>query len=174
VTVSVEDGLHLGLRKRHGRAINAVADFLRYKSPKLSVPNIYIEPRLPLLSGIDVLAVDRAGSGDLHIVEIKDLVNVTSSAQLDRYLEPLKKWPAHFKYIAIPRATNPERFISHAKLFARNGIGRIGIILLDAAGADLPQVSLFSPAERFVVGQESMEKIEKALSKRKPDIEVRI
>ncbi len=40
MTVSTEDNLQLDLRQRHGRAINAVAEFLRYKFPKLSVPNI--------------------------------------------------------------------------------------------------------------------------------------
>src|SRR5271170_1110932 len=174
MTVLAASALQLGPRQRHGRAINAVAEFLRYGFPKLRVPNIYLEPRIHLLSGVDILAVDRAGSGDLHVVEIKELANVKSSVQFDRYLESLKKWPAHFKYIAIPRSSDPEQFISQTKLFAKNGIGRIGVILLEENGTDLPKVTLFSPAERFSVDGDSMQKIEKPLSKRKPDIEVRI
>jgi hypothetical protein len=174
MTIAIEENLQLGVRRRHGRSINAVADFLRYKFPKLSVPNIYIEPRISLLSGIDVLAIDRAGSGDFHIVEVKDMATITASSHLDRYVESLKKLPGHFRYIALSQASNPERFVSQTKLFAKNGIGRVGIILLDENGLDLPKVTVFSPAERFQVDGESLEKIEKAVSKRKPDIEVRI
>jgi hypothetical protein len=55
-------------RIQHGRAVNAVAEYLRNR---LSVPNIFIKPKgFPGLS-VDVLAVDHAGAGDLHAVEIK-------------------------------------------------------------------------------------------------------
>jgi hypothetical protein len=55
-------------RIQHGRAVNAVAEYLR---KRLSVPNIFIKPKgFPGLS-VDVLAVDHAGAGDLHAVEIK-------------------------------------------------------------------------------------------------------
>jgi hypothetical protein len=84
-----EERLYLGPRQRHGRAINSVADFLR-KSPKLSVPNIYINPHMPLLTEIDILAVDRAGSGDLHAIEVKELLNLPSSVPFNRYLDEVK------------------------------------------------------------------------------------
>src|ERR1035437_4030825 len=57
----------LTVRQRKGRAVNAVAELLE---KKLLVPNIYLEPRSPYITA-DVLAVDRAGSGDLHAVEIR-------------------------------------------------------------------------------------------------------
>lgn len=174
MTVSAEENLQLGIRQRHGRAINAVAEFLRYKFPKLSVPNIYIEPRISPLTGIDLLAIDRAGSGDLHVVEIKEAMPLSSSVQFDRLVEQVKKYPAHFKYIAIPQPANPARLSAHAKLFAKNGIGRVGIIFLEQNGGDLPKVTLFSPAERFQVDGNTMEKLERTLTKQKPDIEVRI
>lgn len=55
-------------RIQHGRAVNAVAEYLR---KRLSVPNIFIKPKgFPGLS-VDILAVDHGGAGDLHTVEIK-------------------------------------------------------------------------------------------------------
>src|SRR5271157_3199763 len=57
----------LTLRQQKGRAVKAVAEVLR---KKLLVPSIYLEPHSPYIAA-DVLAVDRAGSGDLHAVEIK-------------------------------------------------------------------------------------------------------
>ncbi len=60
----------LSIRRRHGRAVNAVADYLR---SQLRVPNVYISPSGGSMSRIDVLAADAAGSGDIHAVDVKVL-----------------------------------------------------------------------------------------------------
>ena len=54
-------------RQRKGRAVNAVAEMLE---KRLAVPKIYLEPSRHYIAA-DVLAVDRAGSGDVHAVQIK-------------------------------------------------------------------------------------------------------
>src|ERR1035438_1843380 len=78
----------LTLRQKEGRAVNAVAELLR---KTLSAPNIYIEPRSPELA-VDVLAVDRAGSGDLHSVEIKvrDHLRVKNPSSLKALNQQIK------------------------------------------------------------------------------------
>ena len=47
----------LSVRRRHGRAVNAVADYLR---SHLRVPNVYIDPSGAGLSRVDVLEIGRA------------------------------------------------------------------------------------------------------------------
>jgi hypothetical protein len=111
-------------RLREGRAVNAVADFLR---KMLYVPNIYLEPPSSIIAA-DVLAVDRGGSGDLHAVEIKlgaDFSAKTSSKPANtRELNQLQNaWllnlrkkvkqihsqlmslPAHYRYLSMPSET---------------------------------------------------------------------
>jgi hypothetical protein len=51
-----------------GRGKNAVAQLF---SKKLIVPKIYFDARWPnRMTHVDVLAVDRSGAGDVHVVEI--------------------------------------------------------------------------------------------------------
>jgi hypothetical protein len=174
----------LGERRRHGRAVNAVADMLRNR---LSVPNIYLEPRSSLIKA-DVLAVDRAGSGDLHAVEIKfphfstmKTESITRSResgvemrQTSELLERLKEQPAHFKYLAMPLGVAKLLFRSF-DLFSPDGIGRIGIIGITEHDEQPPSAELFSFPERFRVPADRLEIInKKLLAKTHPDIEVRI
>jgi hypothetical protein len=176
----------LTARQQTGRAVNAVAELLR---KKLSVPNIYLEPHSPLISA-DVLAVDRAGSGDLHAVEIKlesefaksvaavlnpklwTLTNVRM--MMKRMHSPLL--PAHYRYLAIPKGSwdlsggelGPD-------LYAADGIGRIGIIAIIDQGEQPPIAELSIAPERFRVDAARLRSIEtKLLAKVRPDIEVRI
>ncbi len=189
------EALKLTERQRSGRAINAVAELLR---SKLSVPNIYLQPP-PALIAADVLAVDRAGAGDLHAVEIqlpdkfsksfasKRLTqNETelSADQTKAQREAIKNahrhfmsMPAHFRYLAIPVAYFDALQFDLARLgiFAQDGIGRLGVILIDESGGDLPRASLSLHPERFRVDPAKLKAIEtKLLAKSRPDIEVRI
>lgn len=172
--------IRLSNRRLHGRAINAVADLLRRQ---LAVPNIYLEPRITGVPVTDVLAVDRAGSGDLHAVEIKTISMLRSRAELRDILVELKGLPYHYKYLALPMLGVVQerlRFAEYPELFDESGIGRIGIISFDGTMLDS---SSFDPAsavklelrpERFRVRGESLAKIEKFLAKSQPDMAVRI
>ena len=181
----------LTLRQQKGRAVNVVAEVLR---KKLLVPNIYLEPRSPSLA-VDVLAVDRAGAGDLHAVRIKleaEIVRKHASAALDsrRWMrldakmmmktmnQQLMRMAAHYRYLAIPGdiwdALKEEPEVSS---YSSDGIGRIGIISITDQGEGPPSAEIVITPERFRVDAAKLTKVEKNLINNKrvrPDIEVRI
>lgn len=162
-------------RTRHGRAVNAIAEFLR---SNLSVPNIYLEARNFGASRIDVLAVDRAGAGDLHGVEIKiPSLPVHPSGLQSQVLFSLNKlnaYPMHYKYLALPRTEPLLRVLPKLQLFSPDGIGRTGILLLSEQADSLPLVEAAIKPERYRVSSSAMEKVDRFLERNRPDIEVRI
>jgi hypothetical protein len=181
----------LTLRQKEGRAVNAVAELLR---KTLSVPNIYLEPRSPKLA-VDVLAVDRAGSGDLHGVEIKvrDDLRVKNPSSLKVLNQQIKgrskrniaeirrqlmSLPAHYKYLAVSQSDCDLVLTEmEPRLYSPDGIGRIGIISITDQGEEPPRAEIVIAPERFRVDAAKLTKIEKNLinnKKVRPDIEVRI
>src|SRR5271157_635743 len=181
----------LTLRQQKGRAVNAVAEVLR---KKLLVPNIYLEPHSHPLA-VDVLAVDRAGAGDLHAVLIKlrvgddfrgpDDPDQMRDAWMKYVRETMKKTsghlmslPAHYRYLAIPHDSLcllGGEIVPH--LYSSDGIGRIGIIAITDRGEEPPTAEISIVPERFRVDAAKLSKIEKNLinnKKVRPDIEVRI
>ena len=194
MTVKVET-LKLTPRQREGRAVNAVAELLRRT---LSVPSIYLEPPAALIAA-DVLAVDRAGAGDLHAVEIQLLDKITKGSAPKRLTQDekgffpdqtraqreavknahrqLMSMPAHFRYLAIPAAYLDvlQYDLSRLGSYAQDGIGRLGVILIAENGADSPQAEISLHPERFRVDPAKLKTIEtKLLAKSRPDIEVRV
>jgi hypothetical protein len=163
----------LTLKTRHGRAINAVGAFLR---STLRVPNVYLEPNIPSIKpSIDVLAVDAAGSGDIYVVEIK-VPNTTIGALADllAYVKRLRDYPSHFKYLALPKTAATERLAKHPMLFAPNGIGRVGLLLIRENNDAPPTVENWVNAERFRINLDDLAVLEKFASSHSPDMAVRI
>jgi hypothetical protein len=159
----------LSARMRHGRAVNAVADYLR---SQLRVPNVYIDPSGAGLSRIDVLAADAAGSGDIHAVEVKLLTAPTGPKTMRPYVDIAKTLPAHFKYLAITQnITNIE---AETRLFSTDGIGRVGILLVTESGDCAPTVELAVKPERFRIDASELTQIERFLSRAQPDMYVRV
>ncbi len=156
----------LSARKRHGRAVNAVADFLR---SRLRVPNVYIDPTG--LNRVDVLAADAAGSGDIHAIEVK-VLTPTGTMGMKLYIEMVKKLPAHYKYLAIPR--NITNIAVDLGLFSPDGIGRVGILLFSESDDHLPTVELAIKPERFRLEASELAQIERFLSRAQPDMYVRL
>jgi hypothetical protein len=175
--------LRLSSRRQHGRAINAVAELFRRQ---LRVPEIYLDPRIPGFQSADVLAVDQAGSGDLHAAEVKEtLVSVPSRAQLRKLLAEVMEIPFHFRYLALPWSTSEEhercqRFGDYPELFDGSGIGRVGVIAFNHAilqsSAQLQQsvINIVVRPERFRVQGEKLAAVEKFLAKSKPDMAIRL
>jgi hypothetical protein len=189
-------GRGLTLRQQKGRAVNAVAEVLQ---KKLMVPNIYLEPHSQPLA-VDVLAVDRAGSGDLHAVQVK--------LENDFRMEPGKKpedpkavnernriwWthfkekmgeihreimslPSHYRYLAIDKNRWDSGMGYFGDLYSPDGIGRIGIISITDREGEPPTAEVVIAPERFRVDAGKLNRIEKNLinnKKVRPDIEVRI
>jgi hypothetical protein len=179
---AVEDStMRLSVRLSHGRVINAVSALLRQQ---LSVPHIYLKPRVPGSSGIDVLAVDRGGSGDVYGVQVVVMAILPTETGIRKWLAPLKALPVHYKYLAIQAnesiLPNLRKLDQYEELFDSTGIGRIGILaydegLLDAsAKVDSTLMSVIVQPERFRVRGEKLANIERFLVKAKPDMEVRI
>ena len=162
-------------KQRQGRAVNAVAELLMRK---LLVPKIYLEPGN---FGIDVLAVDRAGSGDIHGVRIdqqhappaplgrvqKELYEIV----LEHSLTLTKRSGFHFKYIAVkPPFVD---FLSKKNLFAEDGIGRVGIIEIVESPSAPPEARVAVPAERFRVAVAEIQKFDDFQKKTPADMEIR-
>jgi hypothetical protein len=147
-----------------GRAKNAALTFLERR---ISVPKIYIDA---LWDGqhIDVLAVDRDGVGDVHIV-LLFARTYFSDGRLDlaeqeravlALMERFQSIPANFKYIAAvdPKFIDtPEngRWValfmidSPERLISPDGIGRIGLLHIIATSDEEPEVQLRLKPERF-------------------------
>ena len=110
----------LSPEQEQGRAKNAVADLL---SRQLIVPKVFFDAHWPSRrSRVDVLAVDRSGSGEVHVAEVKRWRDLKVDL-----IERLMEFPAHFRYLALfdnPRNSRPRSDM----LFSSDGIGRIGII----------------------------------------------
>jgi hypothetical protein len=154
---------------RQGRAVNAVAEFLR---AQLRVPNVYIDPAGAGLGRVDVLAADAAGSGDIHAVCVKVLTRPTTTKEMSLYVVLAKGLPGHFKYLAIPR--NVTNIAADLGLFSPDGIGRVGILLISESGDQLPKVEFAIKPERFRVDASELAQIERFLSRAKPDMYVRL
>ncbi len=172
----------LSLRQSSGRIANTVADLLR---KKLTVPEIYLRPRVPGVTGVDVLAVDHAGSGDIHGVEILFGQQAPKASELASLFARLKAMPLHFKYFAVPasivdRPTVYESFAG-ARGFDTHGLGRVGLIAYTSSliEGDVPPLSegtatLLIRPERFLLRGEKLEKMERFIAKAKPDMFVRV
>ncbi len=172
----------LSVRQGNGRISNVVAELLR---TKLTVPEIYLKPRVPGLSGVDVLAVNHAGSGDVHGVEIAFHSSSLNTSEVTAWIARLKTVPLHYKYLAVPEALAESSVVfdlfRSARGFDSQGIGRLGLISYPATflNESLPALSedvakLIVQPERFLLRGEKLEAVEKFLAKAHPDISVRI
>jgi len=162
--------VELSSRRRKGRAVNAVADYLR---SHLRVPNVYIDPSGAGLSRVAVLAADAAGSGDIHAVSVDIPAKPFGTMTLKLYVELAKKLPAHYKYLAIPKGmTNvlhdPNLF------FSADGIGRVGILIISESIDLSPTIELAVKPERFRLPSDELAQVERYLDRAKPDMFVRV
>lgn len=117
---------------------------------RLMVPRIYYEADWPGLEDhrIDVLAIDRDGTGDAHLVEIKRNAR-DALAFAPRLLEAR----APYRWIAFLQGTEDSEssaaLASHAPLYREDMAGRIGVIeIVEMAGDELG-ANVRIAAERF-------------------------
>lgn len=116
---------------------------------RLVVPRVYFEADWPGGDGrtVDVLAIDRDGVGDAHVVGIKG--DATSAQEA---IARLQRATAPFRWLAV-RAAHPGGDpieLPHAEsLFAVHGAGRVGVIeVVEMASGELG-ANLRIVAERF-------------------------
>lgn len=131
------------------RARDAVARFL---IRRLTVPRIYFEARWPLAdSPVDVLAIDRDGVGDAHVVEIRR----GAPDALREAARLIAKTRAPFRWIAFVRGTEDEQsaraILSEEGLIDPSRPGRVGVIEIVEMVSDLG-ANIRLPGERFSGG----------------------
>ncbi len=174
VSTTSSEVITISDKQRKGRAVNAVADLLQRR---LIVPKIYLEPMGFAL--MDVLAVDRAGSGDIHGVHIElapALRGLITSKLCEERLRQvalphIMNSDFHFKYISVePTFVD---FLSKQNLFAEDGIGRIGIIEIIENPSALLEARIAVPAERFRVSSDKVKKFDNFQKKTPADMEIR-
>ena len=163
-----------------GRAKNAVQDYLTHK---LLYPKIYLDAEFNGKK-VDVLAIDREGTGDVHAVYVvyqgTDVENAfeTMVANIVTPPPPAKILP-HFMYAAVvnngPGASKyvPSEQIVQ-KSFAEDGVGRVGILYVDLCEDDPKfEVRVILKAERFRSSKEIVELADRFVAENPPNWEVR-
>lgn len=133
----------LSAQQQESRTKNAVADFLFHQ---LIVPKVFVDARWPIeRSRVDVLAVDRSGAGEVHVVEVK--VGAQALAAAGAVVAGLMQIPAHFKYLAI--LENDNYLPDESSLYALDGMGRVGVIQVKEDDAGDLAAELRIRPERF-------------------------
>ncbi len=146
----------------HARGTNAVAALLERH---MIVPKIFFDAPWPTrTSRVDVLAVDRAGSGDIHVVEV---IVGKPGEMISRVMQ----LPAHFKYVAL--IANGNYLPTLKSLYAPDdGPGRIGVIQIVEVANELKAEFRYQP-ERFRVDPVVIKQIDRFTARHQADIELR-
>jgi hypothetical protein len=161
---------NLSTQQLEGRLKNAAAQLLL---KKLLVPKIFIEASWPdKNSRVDILAFDRGGAGDIHIVEVKTSLDMAYSS-----LPYFISLPAHYKYIAVfeDEGTKTLRFIvDDNALYAPDGIGRVGVIAVREDPIDKKLLAeIVIVPERFRLPSDNYQKADRFLESNAADLEIR-
>jgi hypothetical protein len=171
------------IRQDLGRAKNAIQDYL---IRKLVVPKVYLDANWNGTQ-VDVLAIDRAGVGDVHTVRMIPLDPDTSlnavfilfASKLHVPLEEIKSLPSHYRYIAIVNIdSNTRKFNPHEEIvwqsLADDGVGRVGILYVDLCEDDPKlQVRVILKAERFRSSKEIVELADRYVAEHTANWEIR-
>jgi hypothetical protein len=164
-----------------GRAKNALQDYL---ANKLYIPKVYLDTDWAGMP-VDVLAVDRAGVGDVHAVRMMFLEPDTPittaflliNAKMNEEVSELYNLRCHFRYLAIwsddrQNARFDPRELVAPKLFAEDGVGRIGILYVDLS-QDEPTVSVIAKPERFRSSKELIDLADRYVAEHTANWEIR-
>lgn len=142
-----------------GRAKNAIGNFF---DRKLAVPKIFFDASWDGTVE-DVLAIDRAGAGDVHLATLTEDVFLTSpdgfdftfSSELKALLVGMFSRRSQYRHVALRTRTfsaaDRRQMVQGWEMmstFADDGIGRIGLLALDISAGE-PEVHQIIKAERF-------------------------
>ncbi len=163
-----------------GRAMNAVQDYL---IQKLLIPKIYFEAQWNHIP-VQVLAVDRAGAGDVHIVWFLHVTPGISLQNISGFLadklpgvvEEIQSLPSHYRYIAVlSDDQNPIRIPLlqeiTSKALARDGVGRVGILDVDLSREEASVRVLLKP-ERYRSSKELTEMAHRFVAEHTPNWQI--
>jgi hypothetical protein len=158
--------LELQVEHYRGRAKNALQDYL---VRKLLYPKVYLDADWDG-GKLDVLAVDRAGVGDVHGVRLVLWEpGHTDDHGYSAYLEKAVAatvtefvgFRGHFRYLAvICTVPDKQQWIPSKGLksqcLAADGVGRLGLLYVDVTEED-SEVKVLLKAERFRSSKEIVE-----------------
>ncbi len=160
--------------------MNAVQDYL---IQKLLIPKIYFETQWNGIP-VNVLGIDRAGSGDVHVVwflylypgiGIADISRLLA-AKLPSIVEDIRSLPSHYRYIAV-LSDDPDAHSIHlldeiiSKTLAEDGVGRVGILYVDLNRSDANVTVLLKP-ERFRSSKELVEMAHRFVATHTPNWQI--
>jgi hypothetical protein len=142
-----------------GRAKNAILTFLEHR---LYIPKVFLDTEWDG-KRLDVLAIDRDGSGDVHAIllfarrydEVGELQRGYQGETIAALVDELLSVPAHWRYIAAVESDQLHRAafaISDStaeRTFSEDGIGRIGFLAVDAPVDGESKVKIEVRPERF-------------------------
>jgi len=131
----------------HSRALEPIA---RRLFTYLTVPEIYFDAGWPTERDerVDVIAIDRAGSGDPHLVEVKVTWDDVMGAIPALMARPASyKWVAYFGETASP--ATKAALADNSILFPAEGSGRVGVISIVRMAGDELGANVQIKAERF-------------------------
>ncbi len=156
-----------------GRGKNAIAALF---SKTLIVPKIFFDANWPTRESlVDVLAVDRSGAGDVHVVEI-----ILDARQIPGATRELSRVRAQYKYLAYFSLSDEDEPVfdpeadPDQRLYAPDGLGRIGTICLyQGDPGNALQADVMVQPERFRVPHNFNEQIDRYLEKHVPDVTIR-
>ena len=168
-----------------GRAKNAVQEYL---IRKLLLPKIYLDAEWNG-SAVSLLAVDRGGSGDIHVANITSTrphfvepplgheLTMVSDDPLDQPLGALRNVPGHYRYLVVlVPGSRQKEYYAASKLqkatIAEDGVGRVGILFADLS-TDTPVVKPIVKPERFRSSKEIMELADQYVAQHTANWEVR-
>ena len=133
----------------------------------LMVPDVYWTAEWPTEgSRVDVLLIDRAGTGPVHIVEVK-----RSRGEIARAIPHILAYPAQYRWIAFFGRGDPDsvrKAVDLEQLYPKSGPGRIGLILLSTDESNELSARVLVKAERFPGSLR--DEVERFKSSNKPDI----
>lgn len=126
------------------RMLEPVAQALMHR---LMVPKVYFHASWPRdqKNVVDMVLVDRSGTGDVHLVQVKGSArSALAAGNMNRLIE----LPANYLWLAFPKPRRPIDYASQA-LYPEDGAGRIGIIEVVQMEGDTLRANIAWPAERF-------------------------
>lgn len=149
-------------RQSHNRAVNAVIQLMQ---KQLIVPKIFVQAAWPTRSSrVDLLAVDRAGAGDVHVVEVMQELS-------DEQLQVIFGVPAHYKYLGLLLSRNYRPRVE--RLYSADGFGRIGLIIFRETPSDDLQAFLELRPERFNLDSSIFKQVDRFTARNRPAWEIR-
>lgn len=169
------------IRQELGRAKNALQNYL---IRNLFIPKIYLDAEWNGVP-VEVLAIDRAGVGDVHAVRMVPpqgrYIEDGGTQKIGRLVSDLvnafRSFPSHYRYVAVVSDDPDTRRFNAAEVikrdsFAQDGVGRIGILYVDLSEED-PSVRVILKAERFRSSKEIVELADQFVAEHTPNWEIR-